>query len=201
MSMTLPMKLLLARAAWPLAAVFAADGRLLRWWRFACLRTRLPQLDASTVVLGMPELRGEMNITSGRHLLLYRDVYLETQGDGAIGIGDGVVLSRGVHIVAHAGVDIGAGSMIGEYASVRDANHRFGAGQSLRSSGHAAAPVSIGRNVWIGRGAAVLAGVSIGDGAVIGANAVVTRDVPAGGVAVGAPARPLRRDGGAGARS
>lgn len=50
----------------------------------------------------------------------------------------------------------------------------------------------IGHDVWIGVGAVVLRGVIVGDGAVIGANSVVTRDVPAFGIVVGAPARLLR---------
>lgn len=49
----------------------------------------------------------------------------------------------------------------------------------------------IGAGVDIGAGAKVLGPVSLGDGARIGANAVVLRDVPAGGVAVGVPARIL----------
>jgi acetyltransferase-like isoleucine patch superfamily enzyme len=81
--------------------------------------------------------------------------------------------------------------MIGEYTSIRDANHRFGEGAAIRDSGYEAKPIEIGANVWIGRGATVLAGVRIGDNAVVGANAVVTRDIPAGAVAVGVPARPL----------
>lgn len=50
-------------------------------------------------------------------------------------------------------------------------------------------PVHIGNNVWIGGGAIILPGVTIGDDAVIGAGSVVTRDVAAGAVVVGNPAR------------
>jgi maltose O-acetyltransferase len=50
-------------------------------------------------------------------------------------------------------------------------------------------PIRIGRNVWIGGGAIILPGVSIGDDALIGAGSVVTRDISAGAVAFGNPAR------------
>jgi acetyltransferase-like isoleucine patch superfamily enzyme len=51
-------------------------------------------------------------------------------------------------------------------------------------------PVIIEDDVWIGIGAIVLKGVHIGRGARIGAGAVVTRDVPAGAIVFGNPARP-----------
>lgn len=47
--------------------------------------------------------------------------------------------------------------------------------------------------MWIGHGAKIMAGVTIGTGAVIGAGAVVTRDVGPYEIAVGVPARPVRR--------
>ncbi|MFZ4537046.1 acyltransferase [Propionivibrio sp.] len=162
-----------------------------RLWAFARLKACLPDVSHSVVVMGLPELHGSRAIALGRNLYLYRDLYLETQAKGFIQIGDDVVLSRGVHLVAFAGITIGAGSMIGEYASIRDANHCFGDGLAIRDSGHAAAPVKIGRNVWIGRGACILSGVEIGDGAVVGANAVVTHHVPANAVVAGVPARML----------
>ena len=55
-----------------------------------------------------------------------------------------------------------------------------------------AEPITIGDNVWLGGGAIVCPGVAIGDDTVVGAGAVVTRDLPAGVVAVGNPARVLR---------
>lgn len=187
------MKTLLATLLTPFAHAARAWERLARLWAFTRLQADLPggRLDTGTVVLGPAELRGSRRIRLGRGLFLYRELYLETQGAGEIAIGDGVVISRGAHLVAFAGIRIGAGSMIGEYASIRDANHRLGTDAPLRHSGHAARAIEIGREVWIGRGVTVLPGVRIGDGAVIGANAVVTRDVPAGARYAGVPAREL----------
>jgi acetyltransferase-like isoleucine patch superfamily enzyme len=173
-----------------LAATVGESGR--RVWAHARLRASITgPVDPSVVIMGVAEVRGAGRVEVGKNLFLYPGLYLETQEPGRIVIGDDVVMSRGVHIVAFQEIVIGAGTLIGEYASLRDANHRFGEDQAIRRSGHDAAPIRIGRNVWIARGVMVLPGVTIGDGAVIGANAVVTRDVAPGAVVVGIPARPL----------
>lgn len=51
----------------------------------------------------------------------------------------------------------------------------------------------IGRDVWIGASAVILGGVTIGDGPVVAAGAVVAKDVEAGAVVAGVPAREVRR--------
>ena len=154
----------------------------------ANLKTPLPP---SVVVLGRAMVYGTGQIHFGDDILVYPDLHLETQGNASITIGDGVVISRGVSLVAMAGIFIGAGSMIGENTSIRDANHMREARKPFREAGHEARTIHIGREVWVGRGAAILAGVTIGDKATVGANAVVTRDVAPGAVVGGVPARPL----------
>ncbi|HWT65859.1 MAG TPA: DapH/DapD/GlmU-related protein, partial [Terracidiphilus sp.] len=55
-----------------------------------------------------------------------------------------------------------------------------------------AAPVRVGRNVFIGTGSIVLKGVEIGDGSVIGAGSVVTKSIPANCIAAGNPCKVIR---------
>jgi maltose O-acetyltransferase len=61
-----------------------------------------------------------------------------------------------------------------------------------RDKWEAAEPIVIGDNVWLGGGVIVCPGVTIGEDTVVGAGAVVARDLPAGVVAVGSPARVVR---------
>jgi len=100
--------------------ISATDGLDRRWrqfWSYARLNAQLSDVPSSVIVLGMPELHGSRRILLGRNLYLYRDLYLETREKGVIRIGDDVVLSRGVHLVAYSGIEIGDGSMNGEYSS------------------------------------------------------------------------------------
>lgn len=116
-------------------------------------------------------------------------------------IGAHVQINDHNHIAAIEHVSIGDHTLIASRVFISDHNHGAfdgvdpadGADVAPQQRPLRSKPVSIGRNVWIGEQVCVLPGVTIGDGAVIGAGAVVTRDVPAGCVAVGNPARVTRR--------
>ena len=112
-------------------------------------------------------------------------------------LGDRVFVGHRSGFSAAAGVTVGADTLIAGGTSIRDNDGHPLDPEARRSSRPIdpadAAPVVIGRNVWIGSGCLILKGVTIGDNAVIGACSVVTTDIPADCIAVGAPARVLRR--------
>jgi maltose O-acetyltransferase len=64
--------------------------------------------------------------------------------------------------------------------------------QARRARWEAARPITIGDNVWLGGGVIVCPGVTVGADTVVGAGAVVTRELPAGVLALGVPARVVR---------
>ncbi len=109
-----------------------------------------------------------------------------------ITLGANVYLNTGCVILDSAPVRIGDGAMLGPAVQIYCAEHHLD--PVARSQGiEIAKPVTIGRDVWIGGGAILLAGITIGDGAIVGAGSVVTRDVLAGKTVVGNPARPIKR--------
>lgn len=54
-------------------------------------------------------------------------------------------------------------------------------------------PVRIEDNVWLGYGVIVMKGVTIGENSIIGMNSIVTKDIPANSIAVGSPAKVIKR--------
>ena len=109
-----------------------------------------------------------------------------------IELGERVFINFNCVILDCARVQIGDGTQIGPSVQIYTATHPIN--PDARAAGKEfAAPVSIGKNVWIGGGAIILPRVRIGDHAVIGAGAVVTHDVAAYSVVGGNPARLIRQ--------
>jgi maltose O-acetyltransferase len=91
-----------------------------------------------------------------------------------------------------APISIGAACQLGPKVQLLTPTHPIDP-EPRRLGWEAAEPITIGDNVWLGGGVIVCPGVSIGADTVVGAGAVVARDLPAGVVAVGNPARVIRQ--------
>ena len=111
-----------------------------------------------------------------------------------IAIGAGTFVNYDCVLLDVAPIRIGASCQLATRVQLLTATHPIDP-EPRRLGWESAAPITIGDNVWLGGGAIVCPGVTIGDDTVVGAGAVVTRDLPAGVVAVGTPARVMREIG------
>lgn len=189
---------------WPAPATPASPGapRKARW--------PAPQPLARLVTL-LTALRLRLRGTpGGRRFFIHGGRFARLAGSGTLRIGSGVNLScdpspvrfevargaelsigersflnAGVEVICHQRVVIGPHCRLAPGCVVTDTNHHpVHEGAPVRR-----APVTLGRNVWLGRGVIVLPGVSIGDNAVVAAGSVVFDSIPANEVWRGNPAR------------
>jgi maltose O-acetyltransferase len=109
-----------------------------------------------------------------------------------ITIGPRTFVNFGAVFLDAAPITIGADVQIGPNVQLLTPTHELDP-ERRRAGWERALPVTIGDNVWIGGGAIVCPGVTIGPDTVVGAGSVVTKDLPAGVLAVGNPARVVRR--------
>ena len=124
---------------------------------------------------------------------------------------DSLILGDGTTVAAHAHVSgnvrvgrnctinvscavrgdvvLGDGVRIGTHTSIVGFNHGFAPGTEVFRQPLTTQGIRIGDDVWIGANVMIVDGVAIGSGAVIGGGSVVTKDVPAGAIVAGNPAR------------
>jgi len=115
-------------------------------------------------------------------------------GDRVVVIGDRVLVGRGSGIVGHFSVEIGNDVWTGHHVYITDQNHGYeDVSRPISTQTQPERAVRIGDGSWIGHGSVVLPGARIGRHVVVGANSVVTGELPDYCVAVGAPARVIRR--------
>lgn len=104
--------------------------------------------------------------------------------------GKNVFVNQGCTFMDGGGISIGDNVMIAPKVSLITGGHPLPLAE--RREYTATAPIVIENDVWIGAAAVVTQGVTIGTGSVVAAGAVVTRDVPAGTVVAGVPARVIK---------
>jgi serine acetyltransferase len=180
--------------------------KLLLAWRRGMVRAQGVELGSNArLAAGL-----DFNLGGG-----YRNCLHNPAARGVIKLGDGAWLERGVvlwafngsinlqrnvflgpyvTIYGHGGVEIGEETLVSMKATILSSNHAIPElGKVIRQQPDELLPTKIGRDVWIGANAVILGGVTIGDGAVVAAGAVVTKDVEAGAIVAGVPARVIRR--------
>lgn len=108
-----------------------------------------------------------------------------------LSVGRGTFVNTGFMVIGGGRVTVGEDVLIGPDARFYTSNHPTD--PALRREGwERALPITVGDNVWFGGSVVVCPGVTIGADSVVAAGSVVTKDVPAGVVVGGNPARVIR---------
>ncbi|WP_206214827.1 MULTISPECIES: DapH/DapD/GlmU-related protein [unclassified Adlercreutzia] len=141
--------------------------------------------------------KGNLSFASG--FTTGRGCRFEMFEDGAIKLGRNCHIGDNVHFAALRLIEVGDDCLMASKVFISDLSHGSygvdGCNPDLPPNDRplVGSPVIIGNNVWIGENVCILQGVTIGSGTVVGANATVSRDLPERCIAVGSPARPIKR--------
>lgn len=136
-------------------------------------------------------------------LIICKGATLKVKGCFSVYSGSSIAVNEGASLVLGNGyinqnskircrekIVIGDGTIISENVHIRDSDTH-----TILNSNHIKTkPVYIGKNVWIGVGVTILKGVTIGGGSIIGAGSVVTKNIPAGCLVAGNPAKVIREN-------
>jgi maltose O-acetyltransferase len=149
-------------------------------------------------LLSFGALTNKAGTGSAYQTLILRMMGVKTQGPVAIAQGTSFTSPQNLTLGRY--VSIGANSRIVAWARIEIGDDFMASDAlTLNSGGHdpetltpRLQPISIGSRVWCGTNVTICAGVDIADDVVIGACSVVVSSLPAGTVAVGIPARPIR---------
>ena len=129
------------------------------------------------------------------------EAYNNQKSKKSLIFGKNIQLNDYVHITAMNNVVIGDNVLMASKIYISDCSHGFYSGEEMDSSpeqhpidrSYNISEVVIEDNVWLGEFVSVLPGVTIGKGAIIGSNSVVTKDIPANTIAVGSPAKVIKK--------
>ena len=130
-------------------------------------------------------------LATGERVQIERGAFLKFTQSARASLGAYTFIGHGSELDIALELEVGQHVLVAPGCFITDHAHRHAPGTPLDAQGNVAQPVRIADDVWIGARAVVLPGVTIGAGAIVGAGAVVTRDVAAGAIVAGIPARPI----------
>jgi acetyltransferase-like isoleucine patch superfamily enzyme len=143
---------------------------------------------------GYSHVRPRRGITFGKDARIAPNVSL--RNGERIEIGDGTIVGERAYVWAgddRGRVIIGKHCRIGPEVFITASDYGLQPDQLIAYQERNERDVVIGDDVWLGARVFVGAGVEIGDGCVVSAGSVVARSLPPGSIAVGVPARIVRR--------
>lgn len=151
-------------------------------------------------IRGRKYIEWDKGLTTGKYCRIeaYPHIYKHKK---IIKIGKNFQMNDSVHIGAVGNIEIGDDVLIASRVYITDTCHGE-YNNTLEQSSPIEIPhirkisyksVKIEDRVWIGEGVVVLPGVTIGEGAIIGANSVVTKDILPNSIAVGNPAKIVKK--------
>jgi len=142
--------------------------------------------------------RGEPGISLADNVQLMHRVYLDTERakEGYIKIGKSVYIGTGCILHGHTGLEIMDYSLLAQNITITPYSHIFDdCSQTITEQGGYMRKMVIERDCYIGKGCCIVYSADIQEGSVIGSGSVVVHTIPPYSVAVGVPAKVIRKRG------
>jgi len=177
-------------------------GAITLFWALVCTKLFFPK---ARIIRRPIDIRGKKFIHFGENLTTGKGCRIEAipffSKKTLIRFGKDIEINDYVHIAAISSVIIGDNVLIASKVFISDIVHgTYGGnaphdhpGTPPRDRPLTAKAVVIEENVWIGESVSILPGVVVGKGTIVGANSVVTKSLPPYVIAVGIPARPIKK--------
>lgn len=142
--------------------------------------------------------RGEGGVEIGKDCYICERVYLDTQTEkyGYIKIGDSTYIGTGTTLFGHKGLEIGDHCLLAQNITITPYSHIFdNPDVFIGQQGGNMKKVTIGNDCYLGMGVCVMYSGDISNGSVVGAGSTVVKPIPPYSVAVGTPAKVIKKRG------
>lgn len=116
-------------------------------------------------------------VNLGKMVRVHSGTKIKVRKGGKLTIGSNAKINYNCIIVCHNLISIGEGVELGPSVYIYDHDHDYKSG--LKENKFKSAPITIGKNCWIGANTIILNGTDIGDNCVIAAGSVVKGSIPA----------------------